>query len=108
MEYRLIFARETVGHFRKLSARDHKAVLDAIQAQLVHEPAEAARHRKRLRPNPVAPWELRVGNLRVYYDVKVDPEPVVEVLAIGVKDRTELRIGGKVVKLEDPGVGSGD
>jgi len=37
--------------------------------------------------------------LRVYYDVRADPQPTVEILAIGVKDRNEVRIGGKAVKL---------
>lgn len=30
-------------------------------------------HRKPLRPNPVAQYRLRVGNLRVYHDVQEDP-----------------------------------
>jgi mRNA interferase RelE/StbE len=108
MKHRLVFARETVGHLRRLSARDQRIVLAAIETQLVHQPAVASRQRKRLRPNPIAPWELRVGDFRIYYDVKVVGEPLVEVVAIGVKNRTEVRIGGKVVKLEDPGTGSGD
>ncbi len=27
-----------------------------------------------MRPNPIAPWELRIGSLRVYYDVEEEPE----------------------------------
>lgn len=30
-----------------------------------------------MQPNPVAPWELRVGTLRVYYDVEEEPDTVV-------------------------------
>ena len=32
----------------------------------MHQPAVEMRNRKPMRPNPVAPWELRIGNLRVY------------------------------------------
>jgi hypothetical protein len=52
-----------------------------------------------MRPNPLAPWELRIGELRVYYDAEEDPEPVVRVRAIGTKERNVVRIGGEVMNL---------
>jgi hypothetical protein len=52
-----------------------------------------------MRLNPVAPWELRIGNLRVYYEVGDEPQPAVTVLAIGVKERDRVRIGGEIIKL---------
>ena len=52
-----------------------------------------------MRPNPVAPWELRIDDLRVYFDIADEPEQRVTVLAIGVKDRNRLRIGGEDVEL---------
>jgi mRNA-degrading endonuclease RelE of RelBE toxin-antitoxin system len=52
-----------------------------------------------MRPNPVAPWELRIGDLRVYYDVEDEPEPVVYVRAIGIKERNTVRIGKEVITL---------
>ena len=57
------------------------------------------RQRKVLRANAVAPWELRIGDLRVYYEVKDDPERVVVVKAVGVKERNRVLIGGEEVKL---------
>lgn len=57
------------------------------------------RHRKPMRPNPLAPWELRLGNLRVCFDIVSEPEPVVVVLAVGVKDRNAVRIGKTVIDL---------
>jgi mRNA-degrading endonuclease RelE of RelBE toxin-antitoxin system len=50
-------------------------------------------------PNPIAPWELRIGNLRVYYDIEDDPEHVVDIRAIGIKERNNVRIGKEVIKL---------
>jgi mRNA-degrading endonuclease RelE of RelBE toxin-antitoxin system len=51
-----------------------------------------------MRRNPLAPWELRIGALRVYYEVK-EPDLVVNVLAVGVKDRNIVRIGGEEIAL---------
>ncbi len=48
---------------------------------------------------------LRIGDLRVFYDIHEDhvvegkPEPRVLVLAIGIKDRNRVIIGGEEVNL---------
>jgi hypothetical protein len=52
-----------------------------------------------MRPNPIAPWELRIGNLRVYYDIEEQPESRVTVLAVGKKLRNQVIIGGEEVEL---------
>ncbi len=52
-----------------------------------------------MRPNPLAPWELRIGDLRVYYDVIDEPEAIVHVRAVGIKDHNILRIGGEEINL---------
>ena len=52
-----------------------------------------------MRPNPVAPWELRIGMIRVYYDVEEDPEPVVYIRAVGVKEHERVRIGREILTL---------
>jgi hypothetical protein len=52
-----------------------------------------------MRPNPLATWELRVGKLRAYYDVLTEPEATVLIVAVGIKDRSTLRIGGEMVIL---------
>ena len=74
-------------------------VLDAIYKQLSDQPLFESRNRKPMRPNPLAPWELRVGNLRVYYEVKEDPARVVHILAVGIKERNVVRIGRTVIDL---------
>jgi hypothetical protein len=45
----------------------------------------------------IAPWELRVGNLRVYYAVEDTPSARVVIVAVGIKVRERLRVGGKDV-----------
>ena len=52
-----------------------------------------------MRPNPVAPWELRIGNLRVYYDVEEEPVPLVYIRAVGIKEHNQVRIGKEVIEL---------
>lgn len=75
-----------------------------MPGQLAHQPTVETRNRKRMRPNPLAPWELRIGNLRVYFSVEEEPERVVKVRAIGVKKQgNRLFIGGEEVVIgEDP------
>jgi hypothetical protein len=51
-----------------------------------------------MRPNPSAPWELRIGHLRVYYEVD-EAAWIVRVLAAGVKDRNTVTIGKEVIIL---------
>ena len=89
MPYRLRFAPETIRHLEALAVAQQKQVLEAANTQLPFQPDVATRNRKRLRPNPLAPWELRVGTLRVFHDI-LEEEAIVEVVAIGEKDR-ELR-----------------
>ena len=65
----------------------------------MHQPLLETRNRKPLRPNPLAPWELRVGALRVFYEVLSQDPEVVRVLAVGKKQRNVLRIAGQEIKL---------
>ena len=64
-----------------------------IEVQLSDLPFVVTRKRKRLRQNPIAPWELRIKNVRVFYDV-VDAvnADVVNILAVGIKEGNRLFI----------------
>jgi mRNA-degrading endonuclease RelE of RelBE toxin-antitoxin system len=97
--YRIEYSPDAVGHLRVLTARQQTTVLTNVRLQLTDEPTHETKNRKLMRPNPMAPWELRIGNLRVYYDVEAEPEATVHVRAIGVKERNQVRIGGEVVDL---------
>lgn len=52
-----------------------------------------------MRPNLLAPWELRIGKLRVYFDMEEEPEAMVYIRAVGIKEGNRVRIGGKVIEL---------
>jgi hypothetical protein len=47
---------------------------------------------------PLAPWELRVGDFRVFYDVILEKATVV-VVAVGQKVHNKLFIGGEEIVL---------
>jgi mRNA-degrading endonuclease RelE of RelBE toxin-antitoxin system len=100
MAYRLSFSRQSTEHLRSFNARDRRVLLDEIHDQLSHQPDVATRNRKLLRPNPLATWELRIGDFRVYYDIrKSDDDPTVDVQAIGMKDRNVVTVGGEAYEL---------
>jgi len=93
--YEIEYSPEAVRHLRFLTARQRAIVFDAVDEQLSHQPTNETRHRKPMRPNPLAPWELRIGELRVYYDVDDAPKPVVSIRAVGIKDRNRVLIANE-------------
>lgn len=99
MAYTIEFAESVKVHLEALTATQRATVLAKIEGQLTSQPLVETRNRKPLRPNPVAPWELRVGQLRVFYDVSEGPPATVRILAVGVKDRNVVRIGGEEIQL---------
>jgi mRNA-degrading endonuclease RelE of RelBE toxin-antitoxin system len=98
-KFALIFAPEAIDHLDTIERKYHRLLRQAIDQQLTYTPAEETRNRKPLgQPAPfAATWELRCGpdnRFRVLYDVDLEARTVL-VLAIGVKDRNRLLIGGE-------------
>lgn len=99
MAHQIIYADDALDHLQCLTARLRAIVVDEIERQLSHEPTVETRNRKRMRRGTLAPWELRIGDARVYYAVTREPGPVVEILAVGVKERNRVRIGREVAEI---------
>ena len=101
MAYKIEFAESSKEHFKHLTANQRTIILNAIEKQLIHKPLNETRNIKALRPNPLAPWELRVGDLRVFYEPEIaeDAKKIIKILAVGRKEGNKLSIGGKVVEL---------
>jgi hypothetical protein len=98
-KFTLSFAPQAIGHLDLIEPKHHGFLRRTIKEQLTYTPAEEARNRQPLdQPAPLeATWELRCGpgnRFRVFYDVDSALHEV-RVLAIGVKDRNRLFIGGK-------------
>ena len=66
--------------------------------QLTHQAEVESRHRKRLRENPIASWELRVENFRVFYIVEGETVTVV-IVGVGQKRHNRLYFRGGEVQL---------
>jgi mRNA-degrading endonuclease RelE of RelBE toxin-antitoxin system len=81
-------------HLSQLGARDRTILIDVIEEPLTHEPTVPTRRRKLLRENPLATWELRVGDYRVFYNVDA-VQSVVILIAVGRKVHNALYIEGK-------------
>ena len=96
MAYEIRFASSAKRHLQKFAVGERTAIVAAVETQLLHQPLVETRSRKRLRPNPIAPWELRVRSMRVFYEV--DQPGVVTVLAIGAKRGNRLYIGGEEIE----------
>ena len=97
MVYRIQFATSAEQQLARLTARQQAIVLDAIKVQLRNEPFRETRNRKPRRPNPLAPWELRVGALRIFYEEDANEVDRVNILAVGIKRGNRLLIAGKEI-----------
>jgi mRNA-degrading endonuclease RelE of RelBE toxin-antitoxin system len=87
MACRVTFAPEAWNDYRHLKAYLRTEVQDAINRHLVHEPTRVSRSRiRRLRGTRRPQYRLRVGEVRVFYDVHGNE---VEVLAVVEKSRAE-------------------
>jgi mRNA interferase RelE/StbE len=70
MRYEINLSPEALKDLRRLEARDRAAVRDALEVHLRYEPTKVSRSRiKRLRDLTHPQYRLRVGEIRVFYDV---------------------------------------
>jgi mRNA-degrading endonuclease RelE of RelBE toxin-antitoxin system len=96
--YRIEYSPPSREHLAALTARERATVIDAVDVQLAHDPRLVTRNRKPLQPNPLSRFELRIGDLRVYYEVD-ERLRAVEIRAVGRKDRDRVLIGGEEIDL---------
>jgi mRNA-degrading endonuclease RelE of RelBE toxin-antitoxin system len=96
-KFELVYAPEVVEHLRTIERKYHKLIQTTIDSRLAFTPETETRNRKPLEQGAPfgATWELRFGpsnRFRVFYEVDTLAQ-VVQVLAIGVKERNGLLIG---------------
>ena len=77
MAYRIDSTHEAdddIGWFKPV---ERSAIAKALPKYLRDTPTVRSTHRKKMEPNPLdAPWELRLGPLRVFYRVDEDRQIV--------------------------------
>lgn len=87
MRYAITFAPEAEQDFKRLKAHLRAEVRDAIERHLRSEPTKTSKSRiKRLRGLSKPQYRLRVGEVRVFYDVS---GAAVEILAIVPKSQAD-------------------
>ncbi len=101
--FSLIYDPEVRNHVARIEKKYHSLIRKEIERQFRYQPEVETKNRKPLlKPSSLGPaWELRFGpenRFRVFY--KTDHElRTVNVLAIGVKIKERLYIGGKEFEL---------
>jgi mRNA-degrading endonuclease RelE of RelBE toxin-antitoxin system len=87
MPFTIILAPEAADDLRRFKAHARAAIRDALETHLRHEPGKTSRSRiKRLRGLRRPQYRLRVGEVRVFYDISA---ATVEILAIVAKSEAE-------------------
>src|SRR5947209_19880829 len=98
--FQVEFTARASGYLRQMRKFDQVKITQAIRSQLTHQPNQPTHNRKRLRPNALAEWELRVDEFRVFYDVATGPDaPTVKIVAVGQKQANKLFIHGEEYEL---------
>jgi mRNA-degrading endonuclease RelE of RelBE toxin-antitoxin system len=92
MAFQITITADAESQLRALSAREQRLLEAVIQARLLHQPTTVTKAVKRLRPNPLAEFELRAGDLRVLYNVEGGE---VVLLIVGRKVGNKLIVAGE-------------
>lgn len=101
--FSLVYDPQVRAHLDAIEPKYHSQIRTGIEEQLQSEPETITRNRKPLkRPIDIgARWKLRLGpsnRFRIFY--RVEPEArEVHILAVAVKERNRIFIGGEEVKL---------
>jgi len=96
--FEIEFTPEAIEDMRLLKKRERNKIIDEIESQLGYQPFQETRNRKKLRPNQLAEWELRVGGFRVFYDIDTEVKRVT-IEAVGYKVGSRLFIGREEFRL---------
>lgn len=109
MAFEIILAPTAATALKNLSVPVRTGVTNALETHLTHEPTKVSKSRiKRLRGLSQPQYRLRVGDIRVFYDVT---ETEVQVLAVVTKAEAQAWLaaqGTPGAKTEGSGSGGGE
>jgi mRNA interferase RelE/StbE len=97
MPFRVILTPSAAVDLDYFKRFEQRLMVDAFKRYLSHDADVESKRRKRLRANPLAPWELRLGKYRVFYEL--EDVATVKIVAIGYKEHNDFFIRGRRVEL---------
>ncbi len=97
MKFQVVLTPSADADLGYLKVFEQRVILGAIKVHLTVDANVETKRRKKLTQHPVAPWELRVGKYRVFYEL--EEQAMVKIVAIGHKEHNQLFIRGKRVEL---------
>ncbi len=92
MPFKITITDDAERQFRALPTREQRTLEAAIVSRLEHQPTTPTKAIKRLRPNPLAEFELRAGDLRALYNIEGNE---VIILIVGRKVGNKLIVEGE-------------
>ncbi len=98
MPFDIVFTLEAIADLHSFLKKERRHLVDEIESQLSHELKVETRNRKKLRPNQVAEWEIRIGKFRVFFDIDNENKRV-KIEAVGYKKGNRLYIRGEEYEL---------
>jgi mRNA interferase RelE/StbE len=106
MTFEIVVAPDAARVLRKLPGHERALVTETINRHLRHEPTKVSKSRiKRLRGLSQPQYRLRVGDIRVFYDVT---ETTVQVLAIIPKAQAQAWLKEEGTPRPNGGTGAGE
>ncbi len=96
MRFDVVFSHSAETDLEFYEVFEQRGIIDGIKLYLLFDANVESKRRKRLAVNLLAPWELRIGDFRVFYEIEGDT--VVKIVSIGHKEHNELFIRGKRVE----------
>ena len=96
MQFTVIILPSADADLLFFRAHEQRIILTGVATHLTYDATSETKRRKKLDPNRIAPWELRIDLYRIFYNIE---HTVVKVVAIGHKEHNDLYIRGKKVDL---------
>ena len=97
MEYRISLTESAKGDIAHFETHEQRIIVAGIISHLKADAEVRTRKKKPLRPNPIAPWELRLDRYRVFYSVEAGS--TVKIVAVGHKEHNDLFVRGRKIQL---------
>jgi mRNA-degrading endonuclease RelE of RelBE toxin-antitoxin system len=84
MMFEIKFTEGALDDLQVFTKDEQRRIVKALELELTLRPALESLDRRRLNPNGLAEWEIRVGEARVFYDVDIQ-NATVKIEAVGKK-----------------------